>query len=497
MELYKGMAEPPSTSVLWYKDDGSNLVYIYTNSGWRPVAKMYIDDNYIKTLNTKPPFVIETGEEVIKEVEVPVVTYRDNYINGNKIPSMVETFEGIVVNTTIDINPVNTLPDITIFQSDVVTNLVIPSPIHIDDETSKIFTIQVGNANTKEQCKLFLHHLDVTSKVKHTLLIDGIFGNDKSLQGIDLLQALYTNDKFVRIDDGELWDIKLSRIVNLSQEMVDILKEKYPTLTTEGYLNNNLPPVNRKDLVFYGYSITECNSTGNPYSPVIRDNQEKSKVMDYLLSDIEDKDSFMSILSSLKEHSFSYLLGELKAALLLVNSREDDNTFKEKVLLIEAIFKDKYRKHVTDFNSTFDTIIAPNTNITLELYNDVSMYWMFRNSTFNMVTIKDKGGSIKGTEVFSNTTMNTLTIDYSESKNKDNLSLLYSIENSHIGSLDVALPHNEGFNVSLTEILSIFPKVNNSVSLQLRLKDNIFVEDELKYLKMCLEEKNYNVNLIY
>lgn len=182
MEIYKGIAEPPSTSVLWYKEDDSNLVYIYTNSGWRPVAKMYIDDNYIKTLNTKPPFVIETGEEVEKKVEVPVITYRDNYINKNSIPSMVETFEGVVVNTTIDINPINTLPDITIFQSDVTTNLVVPSPIHIDDEASKIFTIQVGNANTKEQCKLFLHHLDVTSKVKHTLLIDGIFGNDKSLQ---------------------------------------------------------------------------------------------------------------------------------------------------------------------------------------------------------------------------------------------------------------------------------------------------------------------------
>lgn len=497
MELYKGIAEPSSTFVLWYKEDGSNLVYIYTNSGWKPVAKMYIDDNYIKTLNTKPPFVIETGEEVEKKVMVPTITYRDNYINKNSIPSMVETFEGVVVNTTIDINPINTLPDITIFQSDVTTNLVIPSPIHIDNETSKIFTIQVGNTNTKEQCKLFLHHLDVTSKVKHTLLIDGIFGSDKSLQGIDLLQALYTNDKFVRTDDGGLWDIKLSHIVNLSQEMVDILKEKYPTITIEGYLNNILPPVNRKDLVFYGYSVTECDSTGNPYSPVIRDNQQKSKVLDYLLSDIEDKDHFISLLSSLKEYSFSYLLGELKASTLLVNSREDDDTFKEKVTLIETLFKDKYRKHVTDFNSTFDTIIAPNTNMTLELYNDVSMYWMFRNSTFNMVTFKDKGGSIKGTEVFSNTTMNTLTIDYSESKNKDNLSLLYSIENSHIRSLDVTLPNNKDFNVSLTEILSVFPKVNNSVSLHLKLKDNIFVEDEIKYLKMCLEEKNYNVNLIY
>lgn len=497
MEIYKGIAEPQSTSVLWYKEDGSNLVYIYTNSGWRPVAKMYIDDNYIKTLNTKPPFVIETGEEVEKKVEVPVITYRDNYINGNKIPSMVETLEGVVVNTTIDINPINTLPDITIFQSDVVANLVVPSPIHIDDDTPKIFTIQVGNAGTKEQCKLFLHHLDVTSKVKHTLLIDGIFGSDKSLQGIDLLQALYTNDKFVRTDDGELWNIKLSHMVNLSQEMVDILKEKYPTITTEGYLNNTLPHVNRKDLVFYGYRITECDSTGNPYSPVIRDNKQKSKILDYLLSDIEDKDNFISLLSSLKEYSFSYLLGELKASTLLVNSREDDDTFKEKVTLIETLFKDKYRKHVTDFNSTFDTIIAPNTNMTLELYNDVSMYWMFRNSTFNMVTFKDKGGSIKGTEVFSNTTMNSLTIDYSDSKNKDNLSLLYSIENSKIQSLDVTLPNNKNFNVSLTEILSVFPKVNNSVSLHLKLKDNIFVEDEIKYLKMCLEEKNYNVNLIY
>ena len=497
MELYKGIAEPPSTSVLWYKEDGSNLVYIYTNSGWRPVAKMYIDDNYIKTLNTKPPFVIETGEEIIKKVEVPVITYRDNYINKNSIPSMIETFEGVVVNTTIDINPVNTLPDITIFQSDVVTNLVIPSPIHIDDGTSKIFTIQVGNANTKEQCKLFLHHLDVTSKVKHTLLIDGIFGNDKSLKGIDLLQALYTNDNFVRTDDGELWDIKLSHIVNLSQEMVDILKEKYPTITIEGYLNNTLPPVNRKDLVFYGYSITECDSTGNPYSPVIRDNQQKSKVLDYLLSDIEDKDNFISLFSSLKEHSMSYLLGELKAKYLLSNSREDDVSFNEKINLIETLFKDKYKRHVTDFNNTFDTIIAPNTDVSLELCNNVSMYWMFRNSTFNTITITDKGGSIKGTEVFLNTTINTLTIDYSESKNKDNLSLLYSIENSNIKSLDITLPHKEDFNVSLTELLAVFPKVNNSISLQLRLKDNIFVEDEIKYLKMCLEEKNYNVNLIY
>lgn len=497
MEIHKGIAEPPSTSVLWYKEDGSNLVYIYTNSGWRPVAKMYIDDNYIKALNTKPPFVIETGEEVEKKVEVPVITYRDNYINGNKIPSMVETFEGVVIDTTIDVNTVRALPDITIFRNDATTNLVVPSPMYIEDETPKIFTIQVGNIGTKEQCKLFLHHLDVTSKVKHTLLIDGIFGSDKSLQGIDLLQALYTNDKFIRTEDGELWDIKLSHIVNLSQEMVDILKEKYPTITTEGYLNNTLPPVNRKDLVFYGYSITECDSTGNPYSPVIRDNQQKSEILDYLLSDIEDKDNFISLLSSLREHSMSYLLGELKAQSLLFNSREDDVSFKEKVNLIEILFKDKYKRHVTDFNSTFDTVIAPNTDVTLELCNDITLYWMFKNSTFKSVTIIDNGGSVKGTEVFINATIEKLSLDYTNSVDKNNLSLLYSIEDSNVKSLNVTIPHKENFNVSLTELLVVLPKVNHSISLQLTLKDNIFVEEEIKYLKMCLEENHYHVNLIY